>query len=75
MDPEVLVENIIIWFGHEIDEATYNDYLNTYVDIEKPDHVSSLIYRLFCYQSKAKEFRLMLASKGIIVVRSAKTIR
>ena len=75
MDPEVLVDNIIIWFGHEINQATYDDYLNTYVDIAKLEHVSSLIYRLFYYQSKAKEFRLMLASKGISVVHSVKTIR
>jgi len=67
IDPDVLVENIIIWFGYEIDQATFNDYLRTYIETSKPDDVSSLIYRLFHQRSKTREFESMVASKGIKV--------
>lgn len=69
MDPDVLVENIIIWFGHEIDQTTFNDYLRVYIETSKPDDISSLMYRLFHQRSKTREFQTMVASKGIKVSR------
>lgn len=75
MDADFLVENMLLWFGTRVDEPTYRDYLDTYIDLSKPDHVPSFAYRLFFSHTKAREFQHLVSMRGIEITngRSFKT--
>ncbi len=68
MDANFLIENMVIWFGTRVNESTYKDYLNTYIDSSKPDHFPAFAYRLFCSQAKTREFRDLVGKRGIEII-------
>jgi hypothetical protein len=69
MDPDVLVENIVVWYGRQISKTTYEEYLDTYIQITKPEQIPSFIYRLFFEKTKKREFAQKLRELGIQVIR------
>lgn len=69
MDAHLLVENMIIWFGTRVDKETYEDYLDTYLDLSKPDHLPLFAYKLFFSQAKTKIFGETAAKRGVKVIQ------
>lgn len=69
MDPDVLIENITVWYGKQISLTTYEEYLDTYIQITKPEQIPSFFYRLFYEKSKTREFAQKLRDFGIEVIR------
>ena len=56
MEANELVENMTIWFGSVVSKSVYEDYLNTYIEMSKPDYWPMILYKLLFSRARNNEF-------------------
>lgn len=56
MEANELVENMVVWFGSVVSKSVYEDYLNTYIEMSKPDYWPMILYKLLFSRARTNEF-------------------
>jgi len=56
MEPEELVENMVIWYGVKVPRSVFMDYLRTYIEMCKPDYCPLLVYKAVFSRGRTTEF-------------------
>lgn len=64
---EILVENIAVWYGQTVSREVFNDYAQTYIEMEKPDWLPMLVHKLICGHYMRREFTRFAKSQGIFI--------
>jgi hypothetical protein len=64
---EILVENIIVWYGKSVSRSVFNDYVKTYIEMEKPYWMPMMIHKLIGSHNKRREFCRMAKAQGILL--------
>lgn len=65
MTASELLENLVVWYGHQVPNAVYVDYLNTYIELGKPRFVPMAIHKLLFGKSMSKCFNMEATALGI----------
>lgn len=70
-DPKWLLENLVHWYGRQVSQEIYDDYLSTYVELDKPNGLPMIFYRLIFSRTKARLFGKTANEMGISLVTNA----
>ena len=44
MEPDDLAANMVVWYGHHVSSYVFAEYLNTYIEMSKPDYLPMLVW-------------------------------
>lgn len=64
---EILVENIVVWYGKTVSRSVFNDYAQTYIELEKPDWIPMLFHKLICGHQIRRDFCRLVKAQGILI--------
>lgn len=56
MEPDDLAANMAVWYGHNVSSPVFAEYLNTYIELSKPDFMPMLIYKSLYRKTRKAEF-------------------
>lgn len=56
MEPDDLIDNMIVWYGHHVSSYVFAEYLNTYIELSKPDYLPMLVYKSLFSRARRAEF-------------------
>ena len=64
---EILVENIIVWYGGAVSREVFDDYVQTYIEMDKPDWFPMMVHKLICGHQMRSEFSRLVKAQGILI--------
>jgi len=67
MEAHELVENMVVWFGSVVNKSVYEDYVNTYIEMSKPDYWPLFLYKAFFFSTRSKEFMKAMRQHQVLV--------
>ena len=67
MEPDDLVDNMIIWYGSNVARTVFEDYLNTYIELCRPDYLPMFLYRALFTRPRTAEFMSALRRHSIAI--------
>lgn len=67
MEPNDLVANMVVWYGHRVSRRVFEEYLETYIELAKPDFWPISLYKVFFTRTRTAEFVNVLKSHHIVV--------
>ena len=56
MEPDDLAANMVVWYGHHVSTCVFAEYLNTYIEMSKPDYLPMLVYKPLYSKVRRAEF-------------------
>ena len=56
MEPDDLAANMVVWYGHHVSSHVFAEYLNTYIEMSKPDYLPMLVYKSLFSKARKAEF-------------------
>ena len=63
MEAHELVENMTIWFGSVVSKSVYEDYVNAYIEMSKPDYWPMILYKLLFSRARTNEFLVAMKNQ------------
>lgn len=67
MEANELVENMVIWFGSVVSKSVFEDYLNTYIEMSKPDYWPLFLYKTIFSSTRSEEFMKAMRRHRVLV--------
>lgn len=67
MDPTDLAHNMVVWYGHHVTRRVFEEYLETYIELTKPDFWPMLLYKALFKRARKAEFVNVVKSHNIVV--------
>lgn len=64
---EILVENIIVWYGSSVSRKVFEDYVQTYIEMDKPNWLPMSIHKMICSRHMRREFSRLAEAQGILI--------
>lgn len=65
MTAHELLENLVVWYGHQVPRAVFDDYLNTYIELGKPRLVPMVVHKLLSGRAMTRCFNKEAVALGI----------
>ena len=67
MDPTDLAHNMVVWYGHHVTRCVFEEYLETYIELAKPNFWPMPLYKALFTRKRTAEFVSVLKSHNIVV--------
>ncbi len=67
MEPDDLVDNMIVWYGSNVARPVFEDYLRTYIELCRPDYLPMFLYKALFTRSRTLEFMISMSSHRVVI--------
>lgn len=67
MEPDDLVDNMIVWYGSNVARTVFEDYLKTYIELCRPEYLPMFLYKALFTQTRTSEFMIAMTSHRIVI--------
>lgn len=67
MEPDDLVDNMIVWYGSNVARPVFEDYLKTYIELCRPNHLPMFLYKALFTRIRTSEFMRAMNSHSMAI--------